>query len=437
MADRLADLSRPEEWAPGLKFGLKALNTKSVSRARKPSDVLLVCLRHNLRQDNDFHRHRSKIDPARTALNSVLRGSNRAVVADELASNILDELGLSANRKDAIMAIELVFQPPDGHDIDEFFDACMYWADGRYQHIVSAVVHRDQKRPHMHLLALPISDGRLAGAAMTSHSNRSQIQRMSFMTHIRAALGLRPDRERVQTPGTRSKSWTGKASGHPLHTSGGPPHAHLPTAAVKHSNLLAHDILARDVLALEPPGPTDVLTQTSILGSARAPSASTSLPCPPGAESDVGFDQEAFEERAAIMEFDGGLSRAEAEAAAFALMMGEAGNASMRALAVQDGSLAVCPLQEPLPQRPSPRPTCTDECGVGLNHFSTVRSPLGAAANSAVFDNIDAPTLTSSDRGIAGRLCQSSARHASRAKSIQRTSATPPSTTGAGPPGQP
>lgn len=33
-----------------------------------------------------------------------------------------------------------------------------------------------------------------------------------------------------------------------------------------------------------------------------------------------GFDQEAFEERAAIMEFDGGLTRTEAEAAAMALV---------------------------------------------------------------------------------------------------------------------
>jgi hypothetical protein len=32
------------------------------------------------------------------------------------------------------------------------------------------------------------------------------------------------------------------------------------------------------------------------------------------------FDREAFEERAAIMEFDGGLPRAEAEAAALALL---------------------------------------------------------------------------------------------------------------------
>jgi hypothetical protein len=36
------------------------------------------------------------------------------------------------------------------------------------------------------------------------------------------------------------------------------------------------------------------------------------------------FDRGAFEERAAIMEFDGGLTRAEAEAAALALLLGVA-----------------------------------------------------------------------------------------------------------------
>lgn len=40
-----------------------------------------------------------------------------------------------------------------------------------------------------------------------------------------------------------------------------------------------------------------------------------------------GFDREAFEERAAIMEFDGGMSRAEAEAAARAIIATVSANA--------------------------------------------------------------------------------------------------------------
>jgi hypothetical protein len=48
-------------------------------------------------------------------------------------------------------------------------------------------------------------------------------------------------------------------------------------------------------------------------------------PVPPISTSNataVSFDREAFDERAAIMEFDGGMSRAEAEAAA-ALICGD------------------------------------------------------------------------------------------------------------------
>ena len=39
---------------------------------------------------------------------------------------------------------------------------------------------------------------------------------------------------------------------------------------------------------------------------------------------DEGFDREAFEERAAIMEFDGGMTRADVEMAALAALMGDA-----------------------------------------------------------------------------------------------------------------
>ena len=188
------DTDHPDTWAPGLRWALKTLSIKSVRRAADPGDVLPVCLAHNLRTGNEGHRHRSKIDPARTGNNEVLRGPACPLVAGELAGNILDELGLVPPRRDTIMGVEVVVQAPDGIDTPEFWSTCVSWLAGRYEHIVSAVVHRDQKRPHMHLVALAVAAGKLAGHALTAGVNRVMAQRRDFMAHVCASLGLRPNR---------------------------------------------------------------------------------------------------------------------------------------------------------------------------------------------------------------------------------------------------
>ena len=186
---------RPDDWGAGLRFGGKSLSVKSVSRAATAAEVVPVCLAHNLRQGNEDHRHRSRIDPYRTVFNEVLRGSGRADVAADIARNVLDEHGIRPRRSDAIMAIELVMQPPVGADNPAFWTECLAWADSRYEYIVSATVHRDQARPHMHILVLAVADGRFAGNTMTAGVNRFVNQRRNFMSHMRETLGLRPDRK--------------------------------------------------------------------------------------------------------------------------------------------------------------------------------------------------------------------------------------------------
>lgn len=183
-----------DEWGAGLRFAGKALNVKTVRRAAGFGEVLPVCLAHNLREGNEAHRHRSPIDPARRGANEVLRGPERLSVVVELVRNVFDELSIVPARADAIAGVELVFQPPDGHDTPEFWSECLRWVDGRYQHVLSAVVHRDQKRPHLHVIALAVTGGKLAGNALTSGAGRFTIQRREFMAHVFEALGLRPNR---------------------------------------------------------------------------------------------------------------------------------------------------------------------------------------------------------------------------------------------------
>ena len=188
--------AHPDRWGAGLWFAAKSLNTKSVGRAKTPADVLKVCLAHNLRQDNQEHRHRSRIDPSRTHLNYVMRGPASLVEAVAQVAGTMTAMGIVPARADAIVGVEVVAQPPDGADTPDFWRACMEWVDRRYEHVVSAVVHRDQARPpHLHVLVLAITGGRFAGNDMTAGKNRFTLQQRDFMAHMRDNLGLRPDRK--------------------------------------------------------------------------------------------------------------------------------------------------------------------------------------------------------------------------------------------------
>jgi hypothetical protein len=184
-----------DDWAPGLIFKLKVLNTKTVKRAKTPGEVLPVCLAHNLRQGNDEHRHRSRIDPDRAHMNEAWAGPDRLDVAEALVRDTLESFDIEPKRRDTIMGIEMVIQAPHGIDLPAFWSECLQWAHGCFEHVVSAMVHHDQKRPHMHILALAIRGGRLAGNELTASPNRRHQRRADFMAHMRRVLGLRPDRK--------------------------------------------------------------------------------------------------------------------------------------------------------------------------------------------------------------------------------------------------
>lgn len=62
----------------------------------------------------------------------------------------------------------------------------------------------------MHVIALAIKDGKLAGGALTNGDNCLPLRRQRFMAHMRAALGLRPDRTSTELgkPTTQKNSMT-------------------------------------------------------------------------------------------------------------------------------------------------------------------------------------------------------------------------------------
>lgn len=191
----------PGHWKPGLNFSMKPLNTEKVKRAKRLEDVLRVCTQHNLRSGNEAHRHRSPIDMARTHLNETLVGAATPDgVADEAWARFLvaPRRAKGKPRKDLIMGYEFVFQAPPGWDCPQFWGHCLRYVRGEgFDEVVHAVVHRDQAQPHIHVIALPITDdGRWAGGELFQGYRLGwEGRRAAFDAYMRRELGLRLDRD--------------------------------------------------------------------------------------------------------------------------------------------------------------------------------------------------------------------------------------------------
>lgn len=177
-----------DEWPEGQNIAIKSLSARSVGRAADASEVVLICARHNLRQNNGGHRHRSRIDPAKKPMNSVLEGGDCPDAVAAQAASILAGFGLTyPARVDAVAAFEMVIQPPSWGDTVEWWRAAMQWVHGKYQHVLSAVVHRDQRRPHGHVLVLAVMGGALAGRSLQRGGWAFRTLRASFGAHMASA----------------------------------------------------------------------------------------------------------------------------------------------------------------------------------------------------------------------------------------------------------
>jgi len=180
-----------DDWPEGQNIAIKSLSARSVGRAADASGVVLICAQHNLRRGNGGHRHRSRIDPAKGLLNSVLEGGDSPDAVAAFAASVLASFGLSyPARVDAVAAFELVIQPPSWGDSVAWWRAAMLWVHSKYQHVLSAVVHRDQRRPHGHVLVLAVMDGALAGRSLQRGGWSFRTLRASFGAHMASAAPL-------------------------------------------------------------------------------------------------------------------------------------------------------------------------------------------------------------------------------------------------------
>lgn len=176
---------------------------------RKSGDIDL-CVRHITR-----HQKTSNANSAKYASNyalvgpeqwSDLSGINRAIQA-----RTPDKY-----RKDAVRAIEfIVTASPDWfvENPDQeraYFESAIEWFQSEYgdKNVVSAVVHKDEKSPHMHLLVVPLDEhtGRLNAKRAFGNKGVLQKKQDRFAKHMEP-FGVERGRANSSAEHTRIHDW--------------------------------------------------------------------------------------------------------------------------------------------------------------------------------------------------------------------------------------
>jgi hypothetical protein len=138
------------------------------------------------------------IDGRRTSLNLVLVSLNGSSY-EEAVLTVLHSLGLdlshySYHKKNRGYAVELVFSVTAGHrcDFNAMYADSLGWLRDFYpeSHIVHAVVHHDEDTPHMHVILVPIVNGRLDANKVCGYKGVSSKRNISLFKYLDKRYGL-------------------------------------------------------------------------------------------------------------------------------------------------------------------------------------------------------------------------------------------------------
>lgn len=135
------------------------------------TQVFGLMIIHNDRSKNDPEHERTRengnIDPERSQFNYNLMERSDAWAyykerQEELEKERVEKTGQHL-RKDAVRACSIVVYLPQekearGEDYEkQFFQGCVNYAAYKFgeKNIISAIVHKDENRPHVHIVAIP------------------------------------------------------------------------------------------------------------------------------------------------------------------------------------------------------------------------------------------------------------------------------------------
>lgn len=169
----------------------------------KTAQQLLVSGHHNNRERRVPHA-----DPTRTPLNYTLTTTQSATAITKRARDLLrsaglgNGVGLKALRKNAAYAIEVLFSLPAhfAGDHKAYFLACLDWITDEFcnpELVLAAHVHLDESAPHMHVLTLPLVDGKMGASKLLGDRVQIQAYQDSFYNAVASRHGLQSIRNKT------------------------------------------------------------------------------------------------------------------------------------------------------------------------------------------------------------------------------------------------
>jgi len=159
----------------------------------KSLDVLKNCLKHNLRQIPRQIGENRHIDPTRCKLNQNLVGcSDPSNMVIEVTANIVASTGKKL-RRNGVLALEYVIslRANTSVDINGYFPEVIEWLEDYLGcPIISAIVHLDEGAPHMHVVVLPLRNGRMMGSAIVGYKGDLAALKLSHYKSVGQRFGL-------------------------------------------------------------------------------------------------------------------------------------------------------------------------------------------------------------------------------------------------------
>ena len=170
--------------------------SKKTTRASCADVVILNVMRHNARelQAEIGVGADCGIDASRIHLNVTLYGAATADGVAMAARDAMREHGIVAPRKNATLGIEIIVSLPADLDIDHqaYFRDAMAWAQQHYRvPLLSAILHNDESNPHLHLVLLPVRDGKLVGSELLGDRATMKTMQKDFHEQVGKRYGLR------------------------------------------------------------------------------------------------------------------------------------------------------------------------------------------------------------------------------------------------------
>jgi hypothetical protein len=159
----------------------------------KSLDILKNCLKHNFRQIPRELGENRHIDPTRCKLNQTLiGGSDPSSMVKEVAAKIVAATGKKL-RRNGVLALEYLIslRANTTVDINGYFPEVVEWLEDYLGcPIISAVVHLDEASPHMHVIVLPLRNGRMMGSELVGYKGDLAALKQNHFKSVGQRFGL-------------------------------------------------------------------------------------------------------------------------------------------------------------------------------------------------------------------------------------------------------